>query len=68
MEKIRVIFNRNANTLDAWFDDPKKEFISEETGEEITLKKNREGRVIVFEKLNVLVNTGIPVPLEVLSV
>ena len=40
MEKIRVIFNRNVNTLDVWFGDPEKEFISEETGEEIILKKD----------------------------
>jgi len=68
MEKIRVIFNRNVNTLDVWFDDPEKEFISEETGEEIILKKDKAGRIIWFEKLNVLVNKNIPVPLEVLSV
>jgi len=68
MEKIRVIFNRNVNTLDVWFDDPEKEFVSEETGEEIILKKDKKGRIIGFEKLNVLVNKDIPVPLEVLSV
>ena len=68
MEKIRVIFNRNVNTLDVWFDDPKKEFISEDTGEEIILKKDKAGRIIGFEKLNVLVNKDILVPLEVLSV
>jgi len=68
MEKIRVIFNRNVNTLDVWLDDPEKEFISEETGNEIILKKDKAGRVIGFEKLNVLVNTDVPVPLEVLSV
>jgi len=68
MEKIRVIFNRNVNTLDVWFDDPEKEFISEETGEEIILKKGKKGRVIGFEKLNVLVNKDTPGPLEVLSV
>jgi len=28
MEKIRVILNRESNTLDVWFDDPEKEFIS----------------------------------------
>ena len=67
MEKIRAIFNRNVNTLDDWFDDPKKEFISEETGEEIILKKDEARRVIGFEKLNVLVNQDILVPLEVLS-
>ena len=68
MEKMRVIFNRNVNTLDVWFDDPEKEFVSEETGEEIILKKDKKGRVIGFEKLNVLVNKDAPVPLEVLSV
>jgi len=68
MEKIRVIFNRNVNTLDVWLDDPEKEFISEETGNEIILKKDKAGRVIGFEKLNELVNTDVPVPLEVLSV
>jgi len=68
MEKIRVIFNRNVNTLDVWLDDPEKEFISEETGNEIILKKDKAGRVIGFEKLNVLVNKDVPVPLEVLSV
>ena len=68
MEKIRVIFNRSVNTLDVWFDDPEKEFISEETGEEIILKKDKAGRIIEFEKLNVLVNKDIPVPLDVLSV
>ena len=68
MEKIRVIFNRNVNTLDVWFDDPEKEFVSEETGEEIILKKDKKGRVIGFEKLNVVVDKNIPVPLEMLSV
>jgi uncharacterized protein YuzE len=49
MEKIRVIFNRNVNTLDVWFDDPEKEFISEEAGEEIILKNGKAGRIIGFE-------------------
>ena len=68
MEKVRVIFNRSVNTLDVWFDDPEKEFISEETGEEIILKKDKKRRVIGFEKLNVLVNKDVPVPVELLSV
>ncbi|KAF5418570.1 MAG: hypothetical protein C5S49_01565 [Candidatus Methanogaster sp.] len=68
MEKISVVFNRLTNTLDVWFDDPGKEWISEETGEEVILKKDRNGRVIGFEKLNVLITTDTPVPVEVLSV
>ncbi len=40
MEKIRIVVNRESNTLDVWFDDPEKEFVSEETGEEVILKKD----------------------------
>jgi len=43
MGKIRVIVNRESNTLDVWFDDPEKEFISEETGEEIGIKSQNPG-------------------------
>lgn len=68
MEKIKVVFNKLTNTLDVWFDDPEKEWISEETGEEVILKKDKDGRVIGFEKLNVLIAKGVPVPVEVLSV
>lgn len=54
MEKIKAVFNKKVNTLDVWFDDSSKEFISEETGEEVILKKDKKNRVIGFEKLNVL--------------
>ena len=68
MEKISVVFNRLTNTLDVWFDDPEKEWVSEETGDEVILKKNRNGRVIGFEKLNVLIAEDTPVPVEVLNI
>lgn len=66
MEKIRVILNRESNTLDVWFDDPEKEFISEETGEEIILKKDKNNKVIGFEKFNLFANS-INVPIEVMT-
>ncbi len=66
MEKIRVIVNRESNTLDVWFDDPDKEFISEETGEEVILKKDKNNKVIGFEKLN-LVSGKENVHVEVLT-
>lgn len=53
MEKIKIVFNKEANTLDIWFDDPKKEWVCEETGEEIILKKDKGGNIIGIEKLNV---------------
>ena len=52
MEKIRVYYDSHGNTLNVWFDNPKKEHVCEETGEEVILMKDRSGRVIGFEKLN----------------
>jgi len=51
---MKIILNKEFNTLDVWFDDPKKEAISEETGEELILKKDKHGKIIGIEKLNVL--------------
>jgi hypothetical protein len=67
MEKIRVIINRESNTLDVWFDDAEKEFICEETGDEVILKKDKDNRIIGFEKLNLLQNKNLNVPVEVLT-
>lgn len=54
MEKIKIYYDSAGNTLNVWFDDPKKEYICEETGAEVILVKNRQGKVIGFEKLNFL--------------
>ncbi len=52
MVTVRVYYDRTGNALTVWFDDPKKEFIAQETGDEVILMKDKEGRVIGFEKLN----------------
>lgn len=55
MEKIvKVFYDEEGNTMNIWFDDPKKEVICEEIDDETILKKDRVGRVIGFEKLNFL--------------
>ena len=54
MEKIRIFYDKDGNTLNVWFDNPEKEYICEETGEEIVLVKDKTGKVIGFEKLNFL--------------
>ena len=54
MEKVRVFYDRQGNTLSVWFDDPKKEHVCEETDDDIVLIKDRRGRVIGFERLNFL--------------
>lgn len=52
MAQVKVYYDKLGNTLTVWFDDPKKEYIAEETGEEVILMKDEAGRVIGFEKLN----------------
>lgn len=52
MAQIKVYYDREGNTLTVWFGDPADEYIAEETGEEIVLMKDRDGKVIGFEKLN----------------
>ncbi|MGI6284933.1 DUF2283 domain-containing protein [Neomoorella humiferrea] len=66
MEKIRLYYDKEANTLNMWFDDPEKEYICEETGEEVILIKDKNGKVIGLEKLNFLMpNVNInELPLE----
>jgi len=68
MQKIKVSVNRESNTLDVWFDDPEKEFICEETGKEIVLKKDKNNRVIGFEKLNLFVTKKVNVSIEVITI
>jgi hypothetical protein len=52
MIHIKIYYEREGNTLTVWFGNPSDEYVSEETGEEIVLMKNRDGKVIGFEKLN----------------
>ena len=52
MAQVKVYYDKVGNTLTVWFDDPKEEYICEETGEEVILMKDKIGRVIGFEKLN----------------
>jgi len=54
MEKVTIIYSRFANTLDVWWGNPEDEEVAEETGDEVILKKDRNGRMIGFEKLNYL--------------
>jgi uncharacterized protein YuzE len=69
MDKLRVYYDREGNTLSVWFDDPKKEHMCEETDDDMILVKDRRGRVIGFERLNFLSakqrSDGDTVPVEV---
>ncbi|MDQ7054617.1 MAG: DUF2283 domain-containing protein [candidate division KSB1 bacterium] len=52
MDKVRVFYDRQGNTLTVWFGNPTDEYICEETGDEVILIKDKSGKVIGFEKLN----------------
>ncbi len=52
MAHVKVYHDREGNTLTVWFGNPADEYVAEETGEEILLMKDHEGKVIGFEKLN----------------
>ena len=57
MAEVKVFYDKIGNTLTVWFADPSQEHVSEETGDEVILMKDRSGRVIGFEKLNFTVNS-----------
>lgn len=50
--QIRVYYDGMGNTLTVWFGNPRDEYTCEETGDEVILMKDKQGRVIGFEKLN----------------
>ena len=56
--EVKVSYDREGNTLTVWFGDPANQYVAEETGEEIVLMKDREGKVIGFEKLNFTGQSG----------
>ena len=70
MAQVKVYYDREGNTLTVWFGDPTDEYVVEETGEEIVLMKDREGKVIGFEKLNFTAQTtdAVRVAFETLAV
>lgn len=52
MAQVKVYYDSIGKTLTVWFDDPNKEEVSEEIGNEIVLIKDKAGNTIGFERLN----------------
>jgi uncharacterized protein YuzE len=61
MAQVKVFYDRLGNTLTVWFGNAEDEYEAEETGDEIVLMKDKQGKVIGFEKLNYLVPEPEPV-------
>ena len=62
MAQVKVYYDRVGNTLTVWLDNPQNEYVCEETGEEVVLMKDKQGRVIGFEKLNFVQTITEPLP------
>ena len=67
MDKVVVYYHKNSDTMDIWFGNPEDEFICEEAGEGIILKKDKNGKTIGIEKLYVSKTVGVDklLPVEV---
>lgn len=65
MDKIKIYYSKEKDTIDIWFGDPLQEALSEEAGEGLILKKDKEGKVIGIEKLYVMKTLGIEQTLPV---
>ena len=52
MSEVKIVYDRGRQTLTVWLEDRSREYICEETGDEVVLMKDSAGRVIGFEKLN----------------
>jgi len=65
MDKVVIYYHKESDTLDIWFGNPEDEFMCEEAGEGIILKKDKNGKTIGIEKLYVSKTVGIDKPLPV---
>ncbi len=52
--KVRLYYDSKGNTLNIWFDDPQKEHICEETGEEVVLVKDKKGFGPILWRKNIV--------------
>ena len=65
MDKVVVYYHKDSDTMDIWFGNPDDEVISEEAGEGIIFKKDKNGKVIGIEKLYVSKTVGVNIPFPV---
>jgi len=65
---LKVYYDPDGKTLTVWFDDPINEFVAEETGEEVIIIKDRNNKVIGFERLNFALESGESLDIEAIAV
>jgi hypothetical protein len=68
MADVKVFYDREGHTLTVWFTERAREYICEETGDEVVLMKDATGRVLGFEKLNFSIPTADSLTVELETV
>lgn len=68
MEAIKIYYDEQGKTLTVWFDNPQKEFLTEEISEEVALIKDQEGHIIGVERLNYSLEKADSSKIEFISV
>lgn len=56
MDKVRVYYDAFGKTLTVWLGDPSSEATCEEADDDTIFMKDAAGRIIGFEKLNVVLS------------
>jgi uncharacterized protein YuzE len=61
MEKLRVLYDREGETLTIWWGDPRAEVVCDNVGDndDVILMMDADGRVIGVEKLHVPLAPGV---------
>jgi hypothetical protein len=52
MDRIKVIHDPVGHTLTVWLGDPRQEYLSTLTDDEVVIMKDRAGRILGFEILH----------------
>ena len=52
MDSLKIVYDHENHILTIWFDDPQKEFIAEEIGEELLIMQDSGGKTIGIERMN----------------
>ncbi|MGB5595563.1 MAG: DUF2283 domain-containing protein [Crocosphaera sp.] len=68
MDSVKIYYDEIGQTLTVWFDDPEKEFLVEETEEEVLLIKDETGKLIGFERLNYIPKNAQDLKVELIHV
>ncbi|AFZ54341.1 DUF2283 domain-containing protein [Cyanobacterium aponinum] len=69
VRQVKVFYDSMGDSLVVWFDNPENEYEVEETGNEVILMKDKNGKVIGFEKLNFFSqNKSLPIAFETLAI